>query len=122
MPKHKREKLPWEVIRLTASPALLLGVVHAGEEQSARAVASSNSRSSRSISGRRLFERRSPMPEPLREAINEAVEQYLERRLETGGLIDVAAIAREMARSIVDMIMEQDDQHQVSLLAETISN
>jgi DNA-binding protein Fis len=62
------------------------------------------------------------MPEPLREAINEAVEKYLERRLESGGPIDVAAMAREMARSIVDMIMEQDDQHQGPLLAETISN
>jgi hypothetical protein len=56
------------------------------------------------------------MPEPLREAINEAVEKYPERRLEAGGPIDVAAIAGEMARSIVDMIMEQDDQHQGPLL------
>jgi hypothetical protein len=32
------------------------------------------------------------------------------------------SMAREMARSIVDMIMEQDDQHQGPLLAETISN
>jgi hypothetical protein len=31
-------------------------------------------------------------------------------------------MAREMARSIVDMIMEQDDQRQGALLAETISN
>jgi hypothetical protein len=61
------------------------------------------------------------MRELLRGAINEAVEKYLERRLETGDSIDVAAMARAMARSIVDVIMEQGDQRRGPLLAETIS-
>jgi hypothetical protein len=57
------------------------------------------------------------MPEPLREAINEAVGKYLKETLQTGGPVDVPDMAHEMAQSLIDMVMEQDEQHQAPLSA-----
>jgi hypothetical protein len=44
------------------------------------------------------------------------VVKYLEQKFETGGTVDVA----EMAQSLIDMIMEQEEEHQAPLLASTI--
>jgi hypothetical protein len=42
------------------------------------------------------------MQKPLREEINDTVVRYLEHKLQTGGPVNVAAMAHEMALSIVD--------------------
>jgi hypothetical protein len=55
----------------------------------------------------------------LREAINEAVVGHLKDKLETGG-IDVAEMAHELTQSLVDMIMEQEEEHQAPLLASIV--
>ena len=62
------------------------------------------------------------MSNHLREAITDLVVQYLEHQLQKDEPVDVPAIAQEMAQSIVDMIMEQEEQHQASLLASTIAS
>jgi DNA-binding protein Fis len=58
----------------------------------------------------------------LREAINEAVVGHLKDKLETGEGIDVAEMAHELTQSLVDMIMEQDEQNQAPLLAQIITS
>jgi hypothetical protein len=52
----------------------------------------------------------------LREAITELVVEYLEHQRQKDEPVEVPAIAHEMAQSIVDMIMEQEERHQASLL------
>jgi DNA-binding protein Fis len=49
---------------------------------------------------------------PLRDGINEAVIDYLQAKMATGEVIDVVEMAHEMVQSLVDMIMEQDKEHQ----------
>ena len=56
----------------------------------------------------------------LREAINEAVVGHLKDKLETGEGIDVAEMAHELTQSLVDMIMEQEEEHQAPLLASIV--
>ena len=56
----------------------------------------------------------------LREAINEAVVGHLKDKLETGESIDVAEMAHELTQSLVDMIMEQEEEHQAPLLASIV--
>jgi DNA-binding protein Fis len=48
------------------------------------------------------------MQKPLREEINDVVVKYLEHKFETGGTVDVAEMAHELAQSLIDMIMEQE--------------
>ena len=47
-----------------------------------------------------------PMPQTLREQINDVVTRFLELNLQTSASVDVAAMAREIAQSFVDMVME----------------
>jgi hypothetical protein len=61
------------------------------------------------------------MPKLLREEIDDAVVRYLERKPKTNSAVDVAGMAREMAQSFVDMVMEQDEQIQPLLLAQMIA-
>jgi hypothetical protein len=61
------------------------------------------------------------MIDHLREAITELVVKHLEHHLERDKPVNVAAISIEMAHSIVDMIMEQEERHQASLLASAIT-
>ena len=60
------------------------------------------------------------MMKTLREAINDAVVGHLKDKLETGGDIDVAEMAHELTQSLVDMIMEQEEEHQAPLLASIV--
>ena len=62
------------------------------------------------------------MRNDLRESINDVVVKYLERKLQTEEPVDAANMAHEMAQSIVDMIMEQEERHQAPLLASTIAS
>jgi DNA-binding protein Fis len=60
------------------------------------------------------------MQKPLREEINDVMVKYLKHKLQAGEPVNVAALAYEMALSIIDMIMEQQEQNQAPLLATTI--
>jgi DNA-binding protein Fis len=62
------------------------------------------------------------MSEPLREGINKLVLRYLRKKLETGEAIDVVEMTHEMAQSLIDMIMEQEQLHQAPLLASVIAS
>lgn len=62
------------------------------------------------------------MSEPLREGINKLVLGYLQKKLETGEAIDVVEMTHEMAQSLIDMIMEQEELHQAPLLASVIAS
>ena len=62
------------------------------------------------------------MSEPLREGINKLVLGYLKEKLETGEAIDVIGMTHEMAQSLIDIIMEQDELHQAPLLASVIAS
>jgi DNA-binding protein Fis len=59
-----------------------------------------------------------PMPQTLREEINDVVTRYLELNLQTSASVDVAAMAREIAQSFVDMVMEQEERQHAPLLAQ----
>ena len=61
------------------------------------------------------------MPHTLREEINDVVTRYLEHRLQTNASVDVAAMAREIAQSFVDMVMEQEERQHAPLLAQMIT-
>jgi hypothetical protein len=61
------------------------------------------------------------MAKPLRDQINDVVVFYLEDKVRTNAPANTAAMAREMAECIVDMIMEQDEQQQASLIAQAIT-
>jgi hypothetical protein len=49
------------------------------------------------------------MSTPLRNGIHELVVGYLKAKLATGEQIDVAEMTYEIAQSLVDVIMEQDE-------------
>ena len=61
------------------------------------------------------------MPQTLREEINDLVTRYLEHNLQTNASVDVAAMAREIAQSFVDMVMEQEEGQHAPLLAQMIT-
>ena len=62
------------------------------------------------------------MPETLREEINDLVTRYLEHNhLQTNAPVDVAAMAREIAQSFVDMVMEQEERQHAPLFAQMIA-
>jgi DNA-binding protein Fis len=63
---------------------------------------------------------RTTMKKLLRDQINDTVVDYLQDKLEAGEGIDVAEMAHAMSQSLVDMIMEQDEEHQAPLLASII--
>jgi vacuolar-type H+-ATPase subunit F/Vma7 len=56
----------------------------------------------------------------LREAINDVVVKYLERKLQADEPVNVVAMTTEVAQSLVDMIMEQDEHQRAPLLASII--
>jgi hypothetical protein len=58
-----------------------------------------------------------PMSKPLRAGINELVVEHLKDRLSTGERIDVAEMTYEIAQSLVDVIMKQEDDGQGVLFA-----
>ena len=62
------------------------------------------------------------MSKPLRDGINEAVIDYLQAKMTMGEVIDVVEMAHEMVQSLIDMIMEQDKEHQAPLLASTMAS
>jgi hypothetical protein len=62
------------------------------------------------------------MSKPLRVGINEVVVSYLETRLATGEKIDVAAMTFEIAQCLVDVIMEQEEDSQGTLLAYALTS
>lgn len=57
----------------------------------------------------------------LRDAINDAVIVYLQEKLRTGEIVNTPDVADEMAKSIIDMILQQDEADQGPLLAGTIA-
>jgi hypothetical protein len=57
------------------------------------------------------------MSKPLRTGINELVVEHLKDRLATGEEIDAAEMASEIAQSLVDVIMEQEEDGQALLFA-----
>jgi hypothetical protein len=61
------------------------------------------------------------MPKTLHEQINDVVVFYLEEKLRTNTPVNVAAMG-EITQSLVDMIMEQDEQNQAPLLAQIITS
>ena len=60
------------------------------------------------------------MKKLFRDQINDTVVGYLQDKLMSGEGIDVAEMAHAMSQSLVDMIMEQDEEHQAPLLASII--
>jgi hypothetical protein len=57
------------------------------------------------------------MQKPLRVSIHELVVDYLKVRLSTGEQIDVAEMTYEIAQSLVDIIVEQEEEGQGTLFA-----
>jgi hypothetical protein len=57
------------------------------------------------------------MSKPLRVSIHELVVNHLQTKLATGEQIDVAAMTYEIAQSLIDVIMEQEEEGQGALLA-----
>jgi len=51
-----------------------------------------------------------PMSKPLRVEIRELVVNHLQTKLATGEQIDVAEMTYEIAQSLVDVIMEQEEE------------
>ena len=49
------------------------------------------------------------MSKPLRLGIHELVVNYLQTKLASGDQIDVAELTQEIAQSVVDVIMEQEE-------------
>ena len=58
-----------------------------------------------------------PMSKPLRLGIHELVVDYLQTKLASGDQIDVAELTQEIAHSVVDVIMEQEEGGQGALFA-----
>ncbi len=58
-----------------------------------------------------------PMSKPLRAGIHEVITSYLQARIATGEHVDVAEMAHEIAQSLVDVIMQQEDDGQAALFA-----
>jgi hypothetical protein len=63
-----------------------------------------------------------PMSTPLRNGIHELVVGYLKTKLATGEQIDVAEMTHEIAQSLVDVIMEQDEDGHGALFAYAITS
>jgi hypothetical protein len=57
------------------------------------------------------------MSTPLRAGIQELVVDYLKAKLATGEQVDVAEMTYEIAQSLVDVIMEQEEDGQGVLFA-----
>jgi hypothetical protein len=51
------------------------------------------------------------MKKLFRDQINDTVVGYLQDKLKSGEGIDVAEMAHAMSQSLVDMIMEQDEEY-----------
>ena len=66
---------------------------------------------------RGLCELSIPMSKPLRVEIRELVVNRLQTKLATGEQIDVAEMTYEIAQSLVDVIMEQEEKGQATLFA-----
>jgi hypothetical protein len=66
---------------------------------------------------RGLCELSIPMSKPLRVEIRELVVNHLQTKLATGEQIDVAEMTYEIAQSLVDVIMEQEEEGQSALFA-----
>ena len=62
------------------------------------------------------------MSKPLRTGIKELVVDYLKDRLATGEEIDAAEMALEIAQSLVDVIIEQEEEGQAHLFAFTLTS
>jgi hypothetical protein len=61
------------------------------------------------------------MTKRLRDQINDLVVAFLREKLRTGEVVNTPDMAGEMAKSIVDMILQQDEDDQAPLLAGTIA-
>jgi hypothetical protein len=57
------------------------------------------------------------MLKPLREEINDVVVKYLEQKLQADNPVNVVTMANELVKSIVDIVMELDEDHQAPVLA-----
>ena len=57
------------------------------------------------------------MGKPLRLGIHELVINHLKTKLASGEQIDVAEMTQEVAQSVVDVIMEQEEEGQGALFA-----
>jgi hypothetical protein len=62
------------------------------------------------------------MSKPLRLSIHDLVLNQLETKLATGETIDVAEVTQEIAQSIVDVIMEQEEEEQSALFAYALTS
>jgi hypothetical protein len=63
-----------------------------------------------------------PINKPLRLGIHYLVLDHLETKLATGEAIDVAKMTHEIAQSIVDVIMEQEEEGQSALFAYALTS
>jgi hypothetical protein len=63
-----------------------------------------------------------PMSRPLRVGIHGLVLSYLEAQLATGEQVDVAEMTHEIAQSLVDVIMEQEEDGQGVLFAYVLTS
>jgi hypothetical protein len=62
------------------------------------------------------------MNKPLRLCIHDLVLDQLETKLAAGEAIDVAEMTHEIAQSIVDVIMEQEEEGQSALFAYALTS
>jgi hypothetical protein len=62
------------------------------------------------------------MSTPLRAGIQELVVDYLKAKLATGEQVDVAEMTYEIAQSLVDVIMEQEEDGQGVLFAYALTS
>ena len=62
------------------------------------------------------------MRKPLRQAINDVVAQYVTTKLQKGEPADVASLTREITRSLIDIVMDQEEKQQGPLLAQIIGS
>ena len=65
----------------------------------------------------RDYELSAPMKKPLRASIHELVVDYLKARIATGDQINVAEMTDQIAQSLVDIIVEQEEEAQTTLFA-----
>jgi hypothetical protein len=62
------------------------------------------------------------MPKSLRHAINEVVLQHITAKLQRCERVDVASLTREIAQSLLDILLDQEEKHQGPLLAQVIGD
>ena len=62
------------------------------------------------------------MSKPLRLGIHNLVLSHLETKLAIGEAIDVAEMTQEIAQSIVDVIMDQEEEGQSALFAYALTS